>query len=342
MSEIDIKNINTNELISIISNLGIIGKIREKARLPCWFQVGGPADLLFIPNDVSDLEKLLKFLNGKIKIEVIGVGSNILIRDGGIRGLVVKLGKGFNDIKKIDNEYQIIDNEIFFNNQKIYKHNTISHDINTKIVFLRVGARTLDMDLANYTVESGIEGLEFYAGIPGTIGGAIAMNAGAYNSDTSKSLVSVLGINKNNGKLKRFFNNEIGFDYRSNKLSKEWIFLEADFMGFISSKEIVLSRVLNIQNTRKETQPITSKTCGSTFSNPDKHSAWKLIDISGCRGLKIGGAVISSLHSNFIINEDNASSEDIENLIYLVEKKVKNLTKIKLKKEIIILGDKLY
>ncbi|AEI89036.1 UDP-N-acetylenolpyruvoylglucosamine reductase [Candidatus Midichloria mitochondrii IricVA] len=273
----------------------------------CWFGVGGSADVLFIPADVEDLQDFLLKVGSSVPITVIGVGSNLLIRDNGIRGVVIRLGAGFNYIKR--KEHRVI-----------------------------AGAAVLDLNVAQYCLEYAISGLEFLAGIPGTIGGALYMNAGAYHSDISNILIEAKAINLQ-GKLKVFKKSDLGYKYRSNGLSESWIFIEGSFQGQQGEYNIIDHNIKNIQNSRLSIQPIKSKTGGSTFKNPPGLPAWKLIDEAGCRGLRIGGAEVSTQHCNFFINSNSATASDLEKLIKEVRNRVLEKTGVLLEPEVKIIGE---
>jgi len=285
------------------------GKVRFEADLSKtnWFGVGGKAEILFIPEDRQDLKNFLKENGGKIPITIIGFGSNIIIRDGGIKGVVIKFGAGFNKLS-------------FENNAII------------------AGCANLCANVAKFSAENNLGGLEFLVGIPGSIGGAIAMNAGAYEAEVKDVLVSTIGINKITGEEKIF--NHIDFSYRHNPLAKDYIFVEGGFKGTPQPKEIGLKKIASIQEKREQTQPIKSKTGGSTFKNPPEKKAWQLIDEAGLRGYKLGGAMVSEKHCNFLINTANATAKDIEDLGNLIQQKVYEKTGIKLEWEIKIIGEK--
>ena len=289
----------------------IEGKYRFDSSLSsmCWFKVGGGADVVFIPKNAKDLKLFLHNKPKGIPCTVIGAGSNILVRDRGIKGIVIKLGRGFN---------------------------YISHDDE----HVTVGAAVMDINVALYAQEYGLYGLEFLAGIPGNIGGALVMNAGAYGSDISQILHSAAAINKNDGQIKDFYVEEIGYKYRGNSLGNEWIFIEAKFknLGY-GDKELIKSKVMQIKQERLDTQPVKSRTGGSTFKNPEEQKAWELIDQAGCRGLTIGGAQVSDKHCNFIINNGDATAQDIEDLIITVQKRVHENSGVTLEPEIKILGE---
>ena len=293
-------------LIQILPS--VKGKYREGADLSkmCWFKTGGLAEVLFIPEDLQDLQNFLRKKPIDIPHIVIGLGSNLLVRDTFVNGVVIRLGRGFNYISHTDN-FQII-----------------------------AGAASVDANVAIYAMEYEIGNLEFLSGIPGSIGGALAMNAGCYGSDIASVLIEAKAINAD-GETRIFSQSEIGYYYRGKALSSNWLFVEAKFQGEFSDKEKMAAKIKIIQERRACSQPIKSKTGGSTFKNPIGYKAWELIDKSGCRGLKIGGAQISDQHCNFIINNGNASSNDIESLILEVQAIVFRETGIKLETEIKII-----
>lgn len=273
----------------------------------CWFGVGGNADVLFIPADAEDLQDFLLKMDNSIPITVIGVGSNLLIRDSGVRGVVIRLGAGFNYINH--NGYHII-----------------------------AGAAVLDLNVVQYCLEYGISGLEFLAGIPGTIGGAIYMNSGAYNAEISNILLETKAISLK-GELKVLKKDDLGYKYRNNSLDEEWIFIEGSFQGQFGDYDVIANNIKDIQNSRLVTQPIKSKTGGSTFKNPTGLSAWRLIDEAECRGLRIGGAEVSTQHCNFFINSGATTANDLENLIKVVRNRVLEKTGVLLEPEIKIIGE---
>jgi UDP-N-acetylmuramate dehydrogenase len=239
---------------------------------------------------------------------VLGVGSNLLVRDGGIRGVVIRLGKGFTDISH--NKEELI-----------------------------VGAGALDINVSNYCAENALAGLEFLSGIPGVIGAALAMNAGAYGNEIKDVLIKLEAVDKN-GNIVIINKDDCGFKYRSNSLSKDLIFTKAYFKVFPGNKEEIQAKIKQIQQQREDTQPIRSKTSGSSFKNPEGSRAWELIDKAGCRGLMLGDAIISPKHCNFLINTGNASAKEIENLGELVRKKVLDTSGVSLEWEIRIVGER--
>ena len=284
------------------------GSYRENFKLSnvTWFGVGGPADILFKPADIEDLKLFLKEKNPQIPCMVLGVGSNLLVRDGGIRGVVIRLGKGFTDITHNDNE-------------------------------LIVGAGTLDVNVSQYCLENSLEGLEFLSGIPGVIGGALVMNAGAYGQEIADHLIKLEALDPK-GNLVILNKEDCGFKYRSSSLSEELIFTKAYLKVKPGNKAEIQEKIKNIQQQREESQPIRTKTSGSSFKNPPGHKAWQLIDQAGCRGLRLGDAIVSEKHCNFLINLNNANAADIENLGELVRKKVFENSGIMLEWEIKIVG----
>lgn len=274
-----------------------------------WFGVGGMADYLFKPADIEDLSFFLKNKPENLEYIILGVGSNLLVRDAGFRGVVIRLGKGFTEILHNENE-------------------------------LIVGAGALDINVSKYCADNGIAGFEFLSGIPGVIGAAIAMNAGAYGKETADILIKAEAVDRY-GNIVFFNNNDLGFKYRSNSLSDDYIFTKAYFKVEFGNKEDIWNKINKIQTQREETQPIRSKTSGSSFKNPvGDHKAWELIDKAGCRGARLGGAEISTKHCNFLINTGDATAQDIEDLGESVRKKVFENSNIWLDWEIKIIGVK--
>jgi UDP-N-acetylmuramate dehydrogenase len=272
-----------------------------------WFQVGGTARVVFRPADINDLAFFLANKPLDLKIAVIGVGSNIIIRDSGFDGVIIKLGRQFNFINQLD------------------------------AYTLQVGCGTMDINLAKFAAQAKIAGLEFLSGIPGTIGGAIAMNAGAYGKCVNDVLISARGVEINSGKIIDIPQKEMNLAYRYNPYAASTIFTEITLRGEPGDYHKILTDIEEIQTKRNNSQPVRSKTGGSTFRNPIGHSAWQLIDAAGCRGLKVGGAMVSELHTNFLINTGSATAEDLINLINLIKKKVYDHTGIMLEEEIKII-----
>ena len=273
-----------------------------------WFNVGGNAEILFIPDDIKELFDFLKLESKKYEIFTIGAGSNILIRDKGVSGITLIT----KNLKKIS-----IDN--------------------LGIITAEAGA--IDADVARFARDHERTGLEFLLGIPGTIGGGIRMNSGAFGSEFKDVLIDVKAIN-NLGEIKTFTHKDLQMGYRKIELGREWIFYEARFKTLKDTKENISTKMKNIIRLRKEAQPIAVKTGGSTFKNPPNKKAWKLIDEAGCRGLQNGDAMISQKHCNFIINLKKSSSQQIEELAKIVQEKVFKKTGIQLDWEIQRVGIK--
>lgn len=252
-----------------------------------WFRVGGAADALFIPADADDLADFLKALPSEVPVTVLGVGSNVIVRDGGLEGVVIRLaGRAFGGV-------------------------TTEGDTVT------AGAGALDAMVARTAARAGIAGLEFYAGIPGTIGGALTMNAGCYGSETKDVLVSAWGLNRR-GERVDYALADFGYTYRHSQAPADILWIEATFRGQADDPQAVAVRIAEITSRREQTQPIREKTGGSTFKNPPGHSSWKLVDEAGWRGrlhaATGGGAKFSELHANFMINPGEATAADLESL----------------------------
>jgi len=255
-----------------------------------WFRVGGAAEMLFEPADDDDLASFLAGLPDDIPVTVIGVGSNLLIRDGGIPGIVIRLGRGFGDIA--------VDGET-----------------------VRAGAGALDIQLARACRDAGLAGLEFLSGVPGTIGGALRMNAGAYGGEVADVLREVRALDRS-GAVLRVPASTLDFAYRHCSAPEDWIFTNAVFQGRPDDDAAIASRMDDIAAARGDSQPIRSRTGGSTFKNPPDAAAWELIDAAGCRGLMVGGARVSEVHCNFLINTGNATAADLEALGETVRRRV--------------------
>lgn len=288
---------------------GVRGQIIENAPLHkmTWFGVGGPAEILFTPADEKDLEYFLS-LQLNTPVTVLGGCSNLLIRDGGIPGVVIHLDKNFNDI-------------------------TVEGDT------IRCGAGARNMEVAKAALEAGLSGFEFLAGIPGTIGGAVKMNAGAHGSSVSDILKELTAVDII-GKTVVMQREEIPFDYRMNALPDNWIFLSAIFKGQPENKENIQKRMTEYKQIREKSQPAGVKTAGSMFKNPIGLKAWQLIEKAGCRGLKQGDAVISEKHCNFFINTGKATAQDIETLAETVQQRVYETSGIMLEWEVRRIGVK--
>jgi UDP-N-acetylmuramate dehydrogenase len=282
------------------------GAYRENVELKSWFDVGGKAEILFRPADIADLQDFLKNCPKEIPINILGAASNVIVRDEGVKGVVIRLSGEF---AKIAQELENI----------------------------RAGAAALCGNVALFSRNAALDKMEFLTGIPGSIGGAIAMNGGCYGSDMSQILISAKALDFD-GNLIELKNSDFGFYYRGNKISKNFIFVEAVLKGEKSTAEIVSKKITELNQQREQAQPIRAKTGGSTFKNPQNNSAWKLIDEAGCRGMIEGGAQISEKHCNFMINRGKASANNLIDLGNKVKKLVKEKSGIDLEWEIKILG----
>lgn len=267
--------------------------LRDEPLAPfSWFRVGGPAEVLFIPADAEDLGDFLRALDASVPVTYLGVGSNVIIRDGGIDGVVIRLaGRAFAEIS--------VDGDL-----------------------IRAGPGALDSMVAKAAAKAGLAGLEFYAGIPGTIGGALTMNAGCYGSETKDVLVSAWGYDRT-GEKRTFVNADFGFTYRHSEISPDIVWMQAVFRGKPDEPAAVTDRMEAITSRRETTQPIREKTGGSTFKNPEGKSAWQCVDETGWRGKLYGGAKFSELHANFMINANDATAADLEGLGEAVRADVK-------------------
>src|SRR5262245_17788873 len=271
-----------------------------------WFRVGGPAQVLFMPEDEADLAYLLKHLPDDIAVTVVGLGSNLIVRDGGVAGVVVRLGRGFSDV-------------------------TIE---GTRI---RVGAAVPDVRVARAAQEAGLAGLAFMRGIPGAVGGALRMNGGAYGRETKDALIEGRGVDRQ-GNVRVFTNADMHYSYRHCGAPDNVIFTEAQFAGTLGDPAAIAAEMETITQSREATQPIKSRTGGSTFKNPPGQKAWQLIDAAGCRGLKVGDAQVSEMHCNFLINLGAATAADIETLGDTVRKRVQENSGVELEWEIKRIG----
>jgi UDP-N-acetylmuramate dehydrogenase len=272
-----------------------------------WFRVGGPAQLLFTPADEDDLGYFLARLPLDVPVLCIGVGSNLIVRDGGLPGVVIRLSpRGFGAAR--------VDGEV-----------------------VHAGGAALDKRVAEAAAAAQLSGLEFYYGIPGSIGGALRMNAGANGRETKDVLIDATAFDRG-GKRHDIDNSGMQFSYRATGADPSLIFTSARFRGTPSTPDAIRAKMNEVQAHREMAQPVREKTGGSTFKNPPGHSAWRLIDAAGCRGLRIGGAQVSEMHCNFLINTDNASAADIETLGETVRARVKAQSGVELQWEIKRIG----
>jgi UDP-N-acetylmuramate dehydrogenase len=285
------------------------GRLTAEAPLKeyTWFRVGGPAEVLFLPADEADLAYFLKQLPADVPVTNIGLGSNLLVRDGGIEGVVIRLGRGFGQIK-IEEGSRV-----------------------------RAGTAVPDVKLARAAADAGIAGLSFYRGIPGSIGGALRMNGGAHGRETCEVLVEARAVDRH-GNIHVIPVADFHYAYRHCGAPDDLIFTEALFQGEPGDPEKILAEMEDISAYREEVQPIKSRTGGSTFKNPPGKKSWQLIDAAGCRGLSVGDARVSEMHCNFLINEGNATAADIETLGETVRARVKETSGLDLEWEIKRLG----
>ena len=273
-----------------------------------WFRVGGPAQVLFSPADEDDLAYFLAHLPEDVPVTVVGLGSNLIVRDGGVPGAVIRLGgRGFGMIEVED-----------------------GHRV-------RAGTAVPDVKVARAAADASIAGLAFYRGIPGSIGGALRMNAGAHGGETIDVLVEARGVDRQ-GKVRVFRHADMGFAYRHSSAPEDVIFTQALFQGRPGDQAAILAEMDRVTEAREAAQPIREKTGGSTFKNPPGGKAWKLIDAAGCRGLTIGGAQVSEMHCNFLINRGDATAADIENLGEEVRRRVRENSGVELHWEIKRIG----
>ncbi len=284
------------------------GRLTPQAPLAgiTWFRVGGPAEVMFRPADRDDLVGFLAAKPADVPTTVIGVGSNLLVRDGGVPGVVVRLGRGFADIRVAG--------------ERVY-----------------AGAAALDLNVAYAARDAGLAGLEFLSGIPGTVGGALRMNAGAYGREMFDVTRAAEALDER-GRLHRLTPAELGFAYRRSAVPADWIFLAAELEGAPDEAAAIARRMQEIQAAREASQPIRTRTGGSTFANPPGRKAWELIDAAGCRGLRRGGAMVSDKHCNFLINTGTATAADLEGLGAEVRARVLAATGVALEWEIRRIG----
>jgi UDP-N-acetylmuramate dehydrogenase len=284
------------------------GRLSEQAALApvTWFRVGGAAEVMFRPADIDDLAGFLAAKPADVPVTVIGVASNLLVRDGGVPGVVIRLGRGFVEVKIEDGTVE-------------------------------AGAGALDLNVALACRDAGVAGLEFLSGIPGTIGGGLRMNAGAYGTEIKDVLHEATAIDGRGGRH-AVPAGALGLSYRHCDAPEDWIFVQARFRGKRGDPAEIGRRMAEIQAAREASQPIRARTGGSTFANPPGEKAWALIDRAGCRGLKRGGAMISEKHANFLINTGNASAADLEGLGEEVRRRVHETSGVTLEWEIRRIG----
>ncbi len=285
-----------------------------------WFRVGGPAEALFLPADEEDLATFLRELDSEVPVTPVGVGSNLLVRDGGVRGVTIRMGSRLGRIEILGD------------------------------AMIRAGAAALASRVAESAANAGIAGLEFLRGIPGTIGGVLAMNAGCYGSAVSEVLSSAVALDRSGGRI-RLLPAEMGFSYRYCRASEGRIFLGAEFQGRPELPDAIRNRMRSLLGRRETSQPVRSRTGGSTFRNPGgrpgagsdggdiRDSAWRLIDAAGCRGMQRGGASVSKKHANFLINRGDATAADLESLGEDIQQRVFARTGIRLTWEIRRIGE---
>ena len=273
-----------------------------------WFRVGGPAEALFSPADEDDLAYVLSALPREISVTTIGLGSNLIVRDGGVAGLVIRLGgRAFGAVEILDR---------------------------SRIV---AGAATPDLHVAKAAAIAGVDGLAFLRGVPGSIGGALVMNAGAHGGEVKDALVEARGIDRTGAK-RVFSNAEMGFSYRHSSAPDDVVFTGATFQGRPGDAKAIEAEMERITRAREASQPIREKTGGSTFKNPPRLKAWELIDKAGCRGLRLGGAQVSTMHCNFLINLGDATAADLEALGEEVRRRVLETSRVALEWEIKRIG----
>lgn len=298
-----------DERKSLIERLPHVrGRLVEDACLArlSWFRTGGNADILFEPADEEDLVNVLRVLPADVPITVIGVGSNLLVRDGGVEGLVIRLGRGFADIGMRGNA-------------------------------VTAGAGAMDVHVAKAAAKAGLSGLEFMVGVPGTVGGAVRMNAGAYGREIKDVLTHAHAVDRL-GHITELEPEDFAFTYRKSTLPEDLIILKASFKVTQADPDEIWMRMQDISSARAESQPLGTRTGGSTFKNPEGQHAWKLIDAAGCRGLRIGDAQVSEKHCNFLINHGDATAADLEALGEEVRKRVKAHSGVTLEWEIRRIG----
>jgi UDP-N-acetylmuramate dehydrogenase len=296
--------------VSAVTDLAKVrGKLKPGAPLAplVWFKSGGNADLLFEPADADDLIDFLKALEPDVPVMALGLGSNMIVRDGGVPGVVVRLGKPFAKIERLDE------------------------------LTLRCGGGASGILVSSSARDAGIAGLEFLRGIPGTVGGFVRMNGGAYGREVQDILVSAK-VALRSGEVEEWPLDRLGYSYRHSELPEGAVVIEATFRGSPGDSAVIGAEMDRIAQAREESQPLRSRTGGSTFKNPPGHKAWALIDSAGCRGLRIGDAQVSEKHCNFLLNLGSATSAEIEALGEEVRRRVLAETNIQLEWEIQRIG----
>ncbi|MAR56767.1 MAG: UDP-N-acetylenolpyruvoylglucosamine reductase [Rickettsiales bacterium] len=278
------------------------GRYRQNVLLAeqTWFRVGGPAEVVFKPEDREDLATFLRHKPSDLPVTILGAASNVIVRDGGLDGVLIKLGRGFNQL---------------------------AFDEHTELI--EAGAACLDINVAEYACEKGMAGLEFLSGIPGAIGGALRMNAGAYGAEMCDVMVEAEALDAQ-GNAHRLSLEEMGFSYRHCAIPDDWIFTRCWLRAKAGSQEVIRARMQEIAQSRADSQPVRARTGGSTFRNPPGKKAWELIDSAGCRGMMLGKAQVSEKHCNFLLNlldeQGGATAAELEELGDLVRQKVKDQT----------------
>jgi len=288
---------------------GLRGRLRAGVSMAeiTWFRVGGPAEVLFTPADEADLIYFLQGTPGEVPVTVVGVGSNLLVRDGGVPGVVIRLGRGFSEIDALDDAR------------------------------IRCGTAVPDVRLAQAAAKAEIDRLAFYRGIPGSIGGALRMNAGAHGTETRDVLIDARAVDRR-GQLHVIGVDELGYGYRHCGAPADFIFTQATYQGEPGARAEIEKAMQEVADYREEHQPTKARTGGSTFKNPPGHSAWRLVDAAGCRGLRVGGAHVSELHCNFLINDGAATAADIEGLGETIRERVEATSGLRLEWEIKRIG----
>ncbi|MCA0434266.1 MAG: UDP-N-acetylmuramate dehydrogenase [Proteobacteria bacterium] len=295
---------------TLLSRLPAVrGRLEANAPLAdlTWFRAGGPAEVLYAPADEADLAAFLKVVPSDVPVYTIGVGSNLLVRDGGVPGVVIRLGRGFSDLA-VEEGYRV-----------------------------RTGTAVPDVRVARFAADHGIDGLTFLRGIPGTIGGALRMNGGAYGGETKDALIEARAVDRQ-GNIHVLSNADMKYSYRHCGAPEGLVFTQALLQGRPGVTADILAAMDKITESREATQPIKSRTGGSTFKNPPGHKSWQLIDAAGMRGFAVGPAKVSEMHCNFLINEGGATAAQIEELGETVRKRVKETSGIDLDWEIKRIG----